>query len=130
MGLHQMPDDGEGSGLGYRKVPGFVVFHEHREQVDQLLLRRSNLGLPSQFLQLLDIELMLLVSGDGFRLGLSEKLSIVNRDGAHFFQAPVLYSLCGIKCFTKIICQRYSILTINLYALPLMLKTVYGSTKS
>src|SRR5579863_8578521 len=125
-----MSNDIKGAGLWYRKVPGFVIFHEHSQQVDQLLLCSSNLGLPGQFLQLLDIELMLPVAANNLRLGLRKERSVISCDGVHFFQFPRSYSSCGIKCYTKMICQRYSILTINRYALPLILKTVYGSTKS
>jgi hypothetical protein len=77
-------NDVKGAGLWYRKVPGFIVFHEHRQQVDQLLLRSSNLGLPGQFLQLLNIELVLAVPVDNLRLGLRKERSVISCDAMHF----------------------------------------------
>src|SRR5580704_5002784 len=65
-----------------------------------------------------------------FRLSFLKKCAVINCFRVHCFHPPRSYSAWVGKCSTKIVCQRYSILTIRRYVSPFMLKTVYGPTGS
>ena len=68
----------QGISLGHGIIPVFVLFHQEREEGNQLFLCARDVFAPRQFLQLPNVELVLRLAANNLGLRLRKKFPVAH----------------------------------------------------